>query len=121
MHPPSRRSRTPKPAHIFRQNQRGQDIAYPLHQVGPQAFGLIVFYEALQTPVAHGSDNHLLLVYGITVHIARVLSPVLLLYPPSLIPWGPLGVVKAEILKDDQDIEIKNNFKKVGQDLKASL
>ncbi len=40
-----------------------------------QASGLIVSYEALQTPVAHGSDNHLLLLCGVAVHIASFLSP----------------------------------------------
>ena len=72
-----------KRPHILRQDQRGQNIPYPGHQIGPQASGLIVFNEALQTPMTHGSDNHLLLVYGITVHFASALSPIELSYRPS--------------------------------------
>lgn len=70
MHPPARRRSFPERLHILGNNQRRQDIPYPVHQIGPEAFGLIVFNEALKPPVAHGSDNHLLPVYGITVRVA---------------------------------------------------
>ena len=71
MHPPTRRSGGPKRAHILSQNERGQYIPYPRDQIGPNASGLIIFNEALQASMTHGTDNHLFIVYGKAVHIAR--------------------------------------------------
>lgn len=74
MHPPSRWRSFPEHLHVLGDNQRRQDIADPVHQIGPQPPGVIVFDEAFEAPVAHGSDNHLVGVYGITVRFARPLS-----------------------------------------------
>ncbi len=70
MYPPSRWRTVPEHLHILGDNQRRQDIADPVHQIGPQPLGLIVLDEAFEAPVAHGSNNHLLTVYGITVRLA---------------------------------------------------
>ncbi len=82
MHPPARWCSLPEHLHILSDNQRRQDIADPVHQIGPEALGLIVLDEAFQAPVAHGSNNHLLLVYGIAVRLASsFLAQVALLGP----------------------------------------
>jgi len=60
MHSPSRWRSFPEYLHILGDNQRRQDIADSVHQIGPQPPGVIVLYETFETPVAYGSDNHLL-------------------------------------------------------------
>jgi len=70
MHPPAWWRSVPEHLHILSHNQRRHDIADPVHQVGPQPPGLIVLYEAFEATVAHGSDNHLPSVYGMTVRPA---------------------------------------------------
>lgn len=74
MHSPARWRSFPEHLHILGHDQRRQDIADPVHQIRPQPPGLILLYEAFEPPVAHGSDNHLLVVYGITVRFASSLS-----------------------------------------------
>jgi len=70
MHPPTRRCERSKLSHIISQNKRGQNISYPGHQIGPNTSGLIVFNEAFQTPVTHGSNNHLFRLFGLGVQFA---------------------------------------------------
>lgn len=74
MHSPARRRSFPEHLHILGHDQRRQDIADPVHQIGPEALGLIVLDEAFEPPVAYGSNNHLLVVYGITVRFASAFS-----------------------------------------------
>lgn len=75
MHPPAWRRTLPKHRHILGHNQGCQDIADPVHQVGPQPLRLIAFQETLEAPVTHGSNNHLHKVYGTNVHFANMLLP----------------------------------------------
>ena len=73
MHTPARWRNVPEHLHIFGDNQRCQDIAHPIHLIGPQPLGVIVFDEAPEPPVPDGSDNHPSGVYGITVRFAKPL------------------------------------------------
>ena len=70
MHAPPRRCGRSKRAHFLSQNERGQNIPYPVHQIWPDASGLVVFNEAFQPSVTNGTDNHLLIAYGKAVRIA---------------------------------------------------
>ena len=72
MHPPSRWGRAPKSAHIFRKDERGHDVVYPVHQVGPQAFGLISPLTSAYLSKAHRGNTRLLFLNGRDVRCARI-------------------------------------------------
>ena len=55
MDAPARRGGGPEHLYILGDNQCCQNIADPVHHVGPQSLGLVVLNEAFEAPMAHGS------------------------------------------------------------------
>lgn len=77
--PASQEGRRPKHLYVFSENQDRQDITDSVHQIRPQSLGLIVFDQTFQTPMTHGSDNHL----PIVVRYSRTICKYLLSSPRS--------------------------------------
>lgn len=71
MYVPSWRRGGSELEHAISQDECSQYIPYSRHQIRLEASGIVFFDEALQSPMANGTNDHLSALYGKTVRIVR--------------------------------------------------